>query len=87
MEAVPLIGNYTLEDFFTDKPYAELYAQRNNAFLQGIMIQKMRDLAKSLGFRGFIDQWNRYQRSQRKDIQQDDIGQVTMFEGQPIQLR
>lgn len=87
MEAVPLIGNYTLEDFFTDKPYAELYAQRNNAFLQGIMIQKMRDLAKSLGFRGFIDQWNRYQRSQRKDIQQDDIGQDTMFEGQPIQLR
>ena len=86
-QAVPLIGTYELQDFYTDKPYAELYEQRDNAFLQGIMIQRMREQAQRLGFRGFMDQWKRYQRSQRKDIQQEDIGQDTMFEGQPVQLR
>lgn len=86
-QAVPLIGNYILEDFLTEKPYAELYSQRNNPFLQGIMVNKMRELAKAVGFRGFVDQWKRYERSQRNDLQQDDIGQDTMFEGQPVQLR
>lgn len=86
-QVAPLIGKYELQDFYTDKPYAELYEQRDNAFLQGVMIQRMRELAQRLGFRGFMDQWKRYQRSQRKDIQQEDIGQDTMFEDQPIQLR
>lgn len=86
-QAVPLIGTYTIDDFLTEKPYEELYSQRNNPFLQGIMVNKMRDLAKAVGFRGFVEQWKRYQRSKRTDIQQEDIGQDTMFEGQPVQLR
>lgn len=86
-QAVPLIGNYTKEDFMTSAPYDELYSQRENTFLQGIMINKMRELAQNVGFRGFMEQWKRYQRSKRTDIQQEEIGQDTMFEGQPVQLR
>ena len=86
-EATPLIGNYKLEDFTTDKPYSELYAQRGNPFLQQIMIQKMRDLALSLGFKSFMAMWKSYLASQRKDISIDEIGNDTMFENQPRTLR
>lgn len=86
-QVVPLIGQYDLQDFLTDKPYAELYSQKDNQFLQGIMLHKMRELAQRVGFRGFMEQWKRYQKTQRNDIQQDDVGQDTMFEGQPVQLR
>ena len=86
-DATPLIGNYKLEDFTTDKPYKELYDQRGNPFLQQIMIQKMRDLALSLGFKSFMAMWKSYLASQRKDISVDEIGNDTMFENQPITLR
>ena len=86
-EATPLIGNYKLEDFSTDKPYSELYSQRGNPFLQQIMIQKMRDLAVSLGFKGFMSMWKSYLASQRNDVSIDEIGNDTMFEKQPTTLR
>ena len=87
VEATPLIGSYQLSDFYTDKPYAELYGQKDNKFLQQIMIQKMRDLASALGFKGFMTAWKAYLQSQRNDSSVDEIGQDTMFEDQPIQLR
>ena len=87
-QAKPLFRKiYELEDFSTTEPYDELYENRNNPFLQGIMIDKLRDRAKEVGFRGFMDQWKRYQRSKRTDLQPDDAGQDTMFDGQPVQLR
>ena len=86
-QAVPLIGDYRLDDFYTDKPYAELYSQKDNKFLQGIMIQRMRDLAVSLGFRGFMTQWKAYLASKRTDVRVDDLSNDTMFDGQPVQLR
>lgn len=86
-QAVPLIGQYELNDFYTDRPYKELYDQKDNKFLQQIMIQKMRDLAVSLGFKGFMTAWKAYLQAQRNDVAVDDAGQDTMFEGQPVQLR
>ena len=86
-DATPLIGQYTVEDFYTDKPYAELYAHKDNKFLQQIMVQKMRDLAKSLGFIGFMASWKAYLQAQRNDVSVDDAGMDTMFENQPVQLR
>ena len=86
-QAVPLIGQYQLQDFYTDKPYRELYDQKDNKFLQQIMIQKMRDLAVSLGFKGFMAAWKSYLASQRNDVAVDDVGQDTMFENQPVTLR
>lgn len=86
-QAVPLIGQYELQDFYTDKPYKELYDQKGNKFLQQIMIQKMRDLAVSLGFKGFMASWKSYLQAQRNDVAVDDVGQDTMFENQPVQLR
>ena len=86
-DATPLISNYTLEDFTTDKPYKELYNQRGNPFLQQIMIQKMRDMALNLGFKGFMSMWKSYLASQRNDVSIDEIGNDTMFENQPRTLR
>ena len=86
-DATPLIGNYTVEDFYTDKPYRELYAQKDNKFLQQIMIQKMRDLAVGLGFKGFMTAWKAYMASQKNDSSVDELSQDTMFENQPVTLR
>ena len=86
-QAVPLISSYELQDFYTDKPYKELYDQKDNKFLQQIMIQKMRDLAMSLGFKGFMTAWKAYLAAQKNAISVDEMGQDTMFEGQPVQLR
>ena len=47
----------------------------------------MRDLASALGFKGFMTAWKAYLQSQRNDSSVDEIGQDTMFEDQPIQLR
>lgn len=85
-QAVPLIGNYELQDFYTDKPYKELYDQKDNKFLQQIMIQKMRDLAKTVGFVGFMASWKAYLAAQRNDVSVDDNSQDTQFEKQPVQL-
>ena len=86
-QAVPLIGSYTIEDFYTDKPYKELYDNKDNKFLQQIMIQKMRDLAVSLGFKGFMTAWKAYLSAQKNNVSVDDIGQDTMFDNQPATLR
>lgn len=86
-QAVPLIEPYTIEDFSTDKPYKALYDQRNNKFLQQIMVQKMREYALSIGFKGFMAMWKSYLASQRNDVAVDDVGQDTMFENQPVTLR
>lgn len=86
-QAVPLISTYELQDFYTDKPYQELYDHRENKFLQQIMVQKMRDMAKSVGFVGFMASWKAFLQAQRNDVSVDDAGQDTMFEGQPVQLR
>lgn len=86
-QATPLIGSYVLQDFYTDKPYKELYDSKDNKFLQQIMIQRMRDLAVSLGFKGFMAAWKSYLAAQRNDVAVDDAGQDTMFENQPVQLR
>lgn len=82
-----MIGQYELQDFYTDRPYRELYEQKDNKFLQQIMIQKMRDLSIKLGFKGFMTAWKSYLASQRNDNAVDDAGQDTMFENQPVQLR
>ena len=86
-QAVPLIGSYELQDFYTDKPYQELYDHKDNKFLQQIMVQKMRELTKSVGFVGFMASWKAFLQAQRNDVSVDDAGQDTMFEGQPVQLR
>ena len=85
-QAVPLIGNYVVEDFYTDKPYKEIYDQRNNRFIQQTMITKMRDLAVSLGFKGFMANWKAYVSAQRSDAPMDDSGNETLFEGQETPL-
>lgn len=86
-QAVPLITQYQLQDFYTDAPYKELYDQRDNKFLQQIKIQKMRDLAVSLGFKGFMAAWKSYLSAQKNETSVDDVGQDTMFENQPVTLR
>lgn len=86
-QAVPLIGDYKIEDFSTPRPYQELYDQRGNRFLQQIMVNKMRDLAVSLGYKGFMSSWKSFLSAQRAGaITEDDQGNETEFDGQPVSL-
>ena len=87
-QATPLIGSYTVDDFYTDRPYKELYDARDNKFMQQIMIQKMRDLAVSLGFKGFMTAWKAYLTAQKNtSAPVDNLSADTQFENQPATLR
>lgn len=84
-QAVPLIGDYTLSDFYTTRPYQEIYNERNK-FMQQVMVNRMRDLAVSLGFKGFMGMWQKFLASQRSDIANDEPEKETAFDGQPVTL-
>ena len=60
-DATRLIPDFTLADFTdTDKPYAWLYEQKSNPFLQQQLLGKLNLLAKRLKFPGFLGIWKKY---------------------------
>lgn len=86
-DAARLIPDFTLADFTdTDKPYAWLYEQKGNPFLQQQMLGKMNLLAKRLKFPGFLGIWKKY--LEAREPKQQILGDfVTMFPDQPVQMR
>ena len=86
VDASRLIPEFTLSDFAdTDKPYAWLYDQKDNPFLQQQLLGKMNLMAKRLKFSGFLGIWKKYLES--REPKQQILGDfVTMFPDQPVQL-
>jgi len=86
-DATRLIPEFTLTDFTdTDKPYAWLYEQRDNPFLQQQLLGKMNLMAKRLKFPGFLGIWKKY--LEAREPKQQILGDfVTMFPDQPVQMR
>ena len=84
-ETTQLIPEWTLEDFFTDKPYEWLYAQKDNKFLLQTLLNKAQIVAKNLKFPGFMKTWNAYVES--KSPKATILGSnQTLFPDQPTQL-
>lgn len=81
-----LIPAFTFDDFAsTDKPYAWLYEQKGNPFLQQQLIQKMNAMAKAVKYSSFLGTWKKYQ--EVREPKQQLMGDfVTMFPEQPVQL-
>lgn len=53
----------TKETFFTDEPYAYLYALRDNPFDQQQELVRLSDHAKTLGYRTVTSTWRKYLKS------------------------
>ena len=84
-ETTQLIPDWTLDDFFSDRPYEWLYEQKDNKFLLQTLLNKMQIKAKELKFPGFIKTWNSYVES--KSPKATILGSnQTMFPDQPAQL-
>ena len=85
-ETSQLIPEFTIEDFFSDRPYEWLYAQKDNKFLLQTLLNKVQTRAKELKFPGFIKTWNAYVES--KSPKATILGSnQTMFPDQPAQLQ
>lgn len=83
---MPLMPEWTLDDFMSDRPYAWLYQQKDNKFLLNQLLAKMQIVAKKLKFPAFIKMWNAYveSNSPKATILGD---YMTMFPEQPTQLK
>jgi len=85
-QAKPLVPQWTLEDFMSEKPYAYLYAYKDKKFLLQQMLNRAQAQAKALKFSGFMRMWNSY--VEANSPKQTILGDYqTMFPEQPLQLR
>ena len=81
-----LIPEFTYDDFAnSDKPYAWLYDQKENPFLQQQLIQKINTMAKAVKYPAFLGTWKKY--LEIREPKQQLLGDfVTMFPEQPVQM-
>lgn len=85
-QAVPLIPEWTYEDFAGEEPYRFLFANRENKFLLQRMVEAGKRRAKEVKFSGFIAMWNAFVKTNTQ--QASILGESdTLFPGQPVQLR
>lgn len=78
---------YTREDFLsTDKPYKALYELRENKFLHERTKTIYAECAKSLKVTNFLKMYKAYCDGQQKSTNNDIVGNVTAFDGQPFEL-
>lgn len=83
---MPLIPEWTLDDFMSPKPYEWLYQHKDNKFLLNQLLAKMQMVAKTLKFPSFTKMWNAYVESMAPTA--SIMGDyMTMFPNQPAQLK
>lgn len=82
------IEEYTKADFQTITPYEYIYLYRFNEFEQGIIISKMADQAKKVGFSNFHSMYKKFRNSKSDDNDYDEAdNNYTNFHNQPLSLR
>lgn len=86
-QALPLIPEWTVEDFSGDEPYKFLFENRENRFLLQRMVEAARRRAKEIHFQGFTAMWNAYVKTYSEKGSSILGESDTMFPGQPVQLR
>ena len=70
----------------TNKPYAALYALKDDRFAHERSKAIYADYAKSVGFTGFLKMYKAYCEAQLKKTNNEIVGNVTAFDGQPFEL-
>ena len=84
--AAPLMPEWTLEDFEdSDRPYAWLYAQRENRFLFQQLLGRAQKRAKQVRFAGFARVWAAYVDAMSPKTTILGVNN-TLFPEQPVQL-
>lgn len=75
---------YEKKDYFTNAPYAELYALRGNSFEHDVRLEQMAEAAAAVGFKTFKKMYLAYKSTQagRGVV----IANVSDFQGQPMEL-
>lgn len=75
---------YDKKDYFTDAPYAELYALRGSSFEHDVKLEQMTEAAAAAGFKTFKKMYLAYKSCQagRGVV----IANVSDFQGQPMEL-
>ena len=83
---IPLMPEWTVDDFMSPVPYEWLYQHRNNKFLLNQLLAKAQIAAKAVKFQGFIRMWQSYVESMAPTA--SIMGDYeTVFPRQPVQLR
>lgn len=83
---IPLLPEWTVEDFLTSSPYEWLYQHKDNKFLLAQLVAKAQIVAKQVKFPSFMKMWNSYVESKAPTA--TIMGDyMTGFPDQPIQLR
>ena len=81
------VPQFTQSDFTDgEKPYALLYAYRNDKFAYTQLSNKLNTMAKSVGYKEFLKTMNAYKEMQIANDPGVTIDNVTEFSGQPIEL-
>ena len=77
------IPQYTMADFMdSTAPFDFLYGYSDDAFNQERLVQRMKQLAASVGVRSFMKMWEAYKKSMAKEKNQS-LGQTAEFENIP----
>ena len=83
---MPLLPQWTQEDFTTPAPYEWLYQYKENKFMLNQLLAKAQMIAKSVKFPAFIRMWQSYVESMAPTA--NIMGDYeTIFSRQPVQLR
>lgn len=86
VSVMPLMPDWTLEDFMSSAPYEWLYGHRDNKFLLSQLLVKAQIIAKKQKFPAFMKMWQSYVESMAPTA--TILGDyMTMFPDQPIQLK
>ena len=86
ISVMPLIPDWTPDDFASPAPYEWLYQYKDNKFLMNQLVAKAQIKAKAVKFSGFIKLWNSYVESMSPTA--TILGNyVTTFPNQPTQLQ
>ena len=83
---MPLMPEWTLDDFTTPAPYEWLYQHKDNKFLLNQLLAKAQMMAKTVKFPAFIRMWQSYVESMSPSA--SIMGDYeTVFPNQPTQLK
>ena len=83
---MPLMPEWTIDDFMSSTPYEWLYNHRDNKFLLNQLLVKAQLIAKSVKFPGFIKMWQSYVETMAPTA--TILGDyLTLFPEEPVQLK
>lgn len=78
------IPQFEKEQFLTEEPYKWVYSQEG--FERQVAIERMKEYANAIGFKGFVKMWNEYFKEKKKYSSHKDLANTTQYTGQKVEL-